>query len=67
MTKIRQNWFFKSTEEQQKTVAAIQELKTKYPSFKVVGRGTIVISPRDITSSDAHKRIIEKAGKLVNS
>lgn len=66
MVKTKNNWFFRSTEEQQRTVDAIKKLKNKYPSFKVVGRGTIVISPKDITSSQAHRDIIDKAKRLAN-
>jgi hypothetical protein len=54
-----------STLEQQETVNKIKEIKKKYPSFKVVGKGTVSISPEDIIKSEVNRSIIERASRLV--
>lgn len=59
------SWKKTSTLEQQRTVNKIKEIKRKYPSFKVVGKGTVSISPEDIINSEVNKSMIERASRLV--
>lgn len=59
------SWNKTSTLEQQRTVNKIKEIKRKYPSFKVVGKGTVSISPEDIINSEVNKSKIERASRLV--
>lgn len=59
------SWNKTSTLEQQRTVNKIKEIKRKYPSFKVVGKGTVSISPEDINNSEVNKSMIERASRLV--
>lgn len=59
------SWNKTSTLEQQRTVNKIKEIKRKYPSFKVVGKGTVSISPEDIINSEVNKSMIERASRLV--
>lgn len=59
------SWNKTSTLEQQRTVNKIKEIKIKYPSFKVVGKGTVSISPEDIINSEVNRSMIERASRLV--
>ncbi len=59
------SWNKTSTLEQQRTVNKIKEIKRKYPSFKVVGKGTVSISPEDIINSEVNRSMIERASRLV--
>lgn len=59
------SWNKISTLEQQRTVNKIKEIKRKYPSFKVVGKGTVSISPEDIINSEVNRSMIERASRLV--
>lgn len=57
--------FFKPSEEDQKIINEIDDLIKEYPSIKVVGRGTIVVEPSDITTSQSFIDDISEAKKLV--
>ena len=59
------SWNKTSTLEQQRTVNKIKEIKRKYTSFKVVGKGTVSISPEDIINSEVNRSMIERASRLV--
>jgi len=67
MSKDLKDWFFGVSEEKRKTIDSIRRLKEKYPSLKVVGRGTLVISPQEISSTKEHKEILSKAKRFANN
>jgi hypothetical protein len=58
--------FFQPSEKDQKIISEIDALIKQYPSIKVVGRGTIVIEPSDITSSKSFQDDVLQAKQLVN-
>ena len=57
--------FTKPTDDEKRRVEAIKKIKQKYPSMKVVGRGTVILSPSEITSSQSFKDNVARAEKLV--
>jgi hypothetical protein len=56
--------FSSPTEEEKRKVAAIKKIREKYPSMKVVGRGTVILSPNEVTSSPNFKANVARAEKL---
>lgn len=54
-------------DEEMARISRARELRKKYPSIKVVGRGTLVIDPRDIIESDSFKEDLAKVERLVKA
>ncbi|MEQ1602514.1 MAG: hypothetical protein HOP04_08050 [Methylophilaceae bacterium] len=57
--------FFEPSLEERELVDKINSIKKSYPSLKVVGRGTVMINPRDITESNNFKEDLKRAKILV--
>lgn len=51
------------SEEDKVLAAKIKRVNRTYPSLKVVGRGTVVINPSDIRSSDNFAAELKKIPK----
>lgn len=58
--------FFKPSDEDIKIFSEIHDFIEKHPSTKVVGRGTIIVEPSEITSTDSFQDDLELAHQLKN-
>lgn len=57
--------FFKSTPQSEEDESILKAIRDSHESLKVVGRGTVVISPKHVANTDTFKIDLERAKKLV--
>lgn len=56
---------FKLSHEELKKIDEIHKLKEEFPSLRVVGRGTIVIDPKEIINSPKFQEDRRKASEMI--
>lgn len=62
--RIKYMFFLKMSSESKVLAEQVKFAKRKYPSLKVVGRGTVSINPSNIVSSESFKVDASKVANL---
>lgn len=55
------------SDEEMARISRAREIRKKYPSIRVVGRGTVVINPQDIVDSDSFKSDLARVESIVKA
>lgn len=53
------------SEDEMARLSRAKELRKKYPSIRVVGRGTIIINPKDIIDSQSFKNDLNRCHNII--